>query len=191
MKKFATLALILVCFCFVLSVSAAEPHGVANEGDAWWQVVAKWFNFAVLIGILYWFLGKSLRVQDQYKSDAELIQKSIESARQAKEEAEKRLQELDQRMQKMGEEIASIKSNAEKEAEEEKLRILEAAHKEAERIVEFAQREIENEVTIARQQLRAAVADSAVDKSRKIIEQEINDQDHKRLVKEYIEGFRK
>jgi F-type H+-transporting ATPase subunit b len=181
MKKIAFVLLILISL-FVL---------LPEHGDTIVQIIGKWFNFALLIAILYWFLGKSLRVQDKYKTDAELIQKSIESARQAKEEAERRLQELDQRMLQISDEIAVIKSNAEKEAEEEKLRVLEAAHKEAERIVQYARREMENEIEIARKLLRKQVADVAVDKSRKIIEEEINDHDHKRLVQEYIESFRK
>lgn len=174
--------------------AAAESEGHAEgegHGGGWLEVAGKWFNFLALAGILYWFLGKKLRIQDGFQKDYEQIQKSIESAKQAKEEAEARLQELDKKMLAMSDDIARIKADAAKEAEEEKKRILESAQREAERIVEFAHREIDGEVELARRQLRKQVADLSVEQGKKIIESEINDQDHQRLIRDYIEGFGK
>ena len=154
------------------------------------QIVGRWFNFFALVAILYLFLARSLRVQDKFKSEAEEIQRSIESARQAKEEAEKRLVEMDQRMARMNEEISRIKANAAREAEEERKRILESAQKEAERIVDMAHRDMENEVRLARKELRKHVAALAVEQGRAIIQEEINDEDQKRLIDNYIQEFK-
>jgi F-type H+-transporting ATPase subunit b len=115
----------------------------------------------------------------------------VEGARQAKEEAEKKLQELDQRLAQMTEDAVRVKEQAAHEAEEEKKRILDSAQKEAERIVEMANREIDSEVRAAKQELQKQVADLAVSKGRKIIQNEINDQDHVRLVDQYIDDFGK
>lgn len=174
---------------------AQEEHagqgGQTEHEETIGQTIGKWINFAALVAILYLFLKKSLKIQDKFKADAEEIQRSIESARLAKEEAERRLQEMDQKMTEISAEIEKIRANAVREAEEEKKRILESARKEAERLVEFAHREIDAEVNQAKKDLRQQVVEAAVTQSRKIIEREMNDKDHDRLVSDYIEGFGK
>jgi F-type H+-transporting ATPase subunit b len=195
MKRLA----ILLVFLFALTVPAVfvyaaeeAAHGeTAEHGETLAQTIGKWVNFAALVAILYYFLNRSLRVQDKFKAEAQEIQQSIESARKAKEEAEHQLQAMDQRLQQMHDEIARIKERAMQEAEEEKKLILESAQKEAHRIVEMAHRDIDNEVRLARKQLRKQVADLAVDQGKKIVEQEINDQDQRRMIDSYIEDFGK
>lgn len=200
MKRVAFLILILLClggsFAPAQEINAAEAHSSeAAHGESGWDIVKIWgsrlANFAALAAILYFFLTRSLKVQDHFKEDYHQIQRSIESARQAKEEAERRLAELDERMARVGDEIAALKSSAMKEAEEEKNRILESAHREAERMLETAHKEIDSEVEAARQELRKQVADLAVKQSRQIIQAEMDEKDQKQLIKDYIEGFGK
>lgn len=167
-------------------------HGAEGEHhETIWQTIGKWVNFAALVFIVVLFLRKSIRVQDTFKAEADEIRRSIESAREAKEEAERQMQAMDQRMQQMNEEVTRIKTQALQDAEEEKKRILDSAQKEAQRIVEMAHREVDNEVRLARKQLRKHVADLSVQQGKKIIEQEINDEDQRRLITTYIEEFGK
>lgn len=174
------------------TTAQAEHSGEGGEQEeGLGSVIGKWINFAALVAILYLFLKKGLKVQDTFKAGAEEIQRSIESAKLAKEDAEHKLQEMDRQLVDMGAEIDKIKADAVREAEEEKERILESARKEAERLVEFAQREIGSEVRAAKKQLRKQVAELAVDQGRKIIEHEIKETDHERLIADYIEGFGK
>ena len=175
-------------------VFGAEEHtaeAAAEHGETLLQTVFKWVNFFALVAILYFFLTRSIRIQDKFKAESDEIRKSIESARQAKEEAEKHLHELDQRMNQMNEDVARIKADAAREADEEKTRILESAQKEAQRIVELAHREIDSEVRQARKELRKQVAEIAVNRGRQIIQEEINDQDHQELIHRYIEELGK
>jgi F-type H+-transporting ATPase subunit b len=196
MLKRKLLFVLLIAFVFISlgPVFAAEEHAAeaaAEHGETLLQTIGKWVNFFALVAILYLFLTRSIRIQDKFRAESDEIRKSIESARQAKEEAEKHLQELDQRMSQMNEDVARIKADAAREAEEEKKRILESAQKEAQRIVELAHREIDSEVRQARKELRKQVADIAVTQGRQIIQEEINDQDHKELVNRYIEELGK
>lgn len=196
MKRIAFLVLILLClggsFALAQEKNAAGEHSSEqSHGSSAWTVVSNWVNFAALAAILYFFLTRSLKVQDHFKEDFHQIQRSIESARQAKEEAERRLAELDERMARVGDEIAALKSSAMKEAEEEKNRILASAHREAERLLDTAHKEIDSEVEAARQELRKQVADLAVKQSRQIIQAEMDEKDQKQLIKDYIEGFGK
>lgn len=169
--------------------SGGEEHAEHHESP--WQIAGKWINFAVLVALLYFFLTRSLRIQDRFREDYQAIQTSIESARQAKEEAERKLKDLDEKLGGLNQEIARIKGEAAREADEEKRKILESAQKEAERIVALAHREIDTEVDLARRTLRKQVADASVSRGRKIIETEMNEDDQKRLMEEYIKEFGK
>lgn len=171
--------------------AAAEGHAQEEHGDSWVDTVAKWFNFAVLVGLLYFFLVKKMKVPDAFRSEAQEIQRSIESARQAKEEAEKRLKELDEKMMTLTHEIEKIKNQAVKDAEEERLHILEAAQIEAKRIVDLANREVEAEVRLAKKQILTIVGNIAVQKGKKIVQDEITEDDQKRLLDDYIGSFGK
>jgi F-type H+-transporting ATPase subunit b len=184
----------LIAFAYAAEQPAGEgEHAAAGEHheQSWFATISQWVNFLVLAGILYYFFTRSLKIPDRFKGDYEKIQGSIESARRAKEEAELKLKELDQKMAQLNDEIARIKSDASKLADEEREKILESAHKEAERIVERARTEINSEVENARKELRKQIVDEAVNSSREIIEREMNEQDSKRLLNDYIEGFRK
>jgi F-type H+-transporting ATPase subunit b len=175
------------------AMQSESAHGEesAQHGESWSQFLGKWVNFFALIAILYFFLKRTLKVPDRFREDYKDIQRSVESARRAKEEAEERLKELDARMAGMNVEIARIKEQASVEAEEEKKRIVDLANKEAERIAELARREIEAEVQLAKKTLREQVADLSVEQGRRIIEQEINEDDQKRLMNDYIQEFGK
>lgn len=196
-KRIAILLLLLATLLGGIALAAEEPaSGEAHSaegghGESIWGTLGKWVNFAALAGVLYWFLGKKMRVQDGFKEEFHQIQRAIEGARQAKEEAERRLAELDQRMAHVGEEIARLKEEAAREAEEEKARILDSAHKEAERLLDLAHKEIDTEVEFARKELRRQVSDLAVQQGQEIIRKEIDEKDQKRLMRDYIEGFGK
>ena len=172
---------------YASEASAPELHGSEeSHGTSWLTTVAQWVNFAVLMGLLYFFLTRKMRVGDTFRAEAEEIQRAIESARKAKEEAEQRLKELDQKMATLAQEVSKIKDQAAKDAEMERLRILEAAQAEAKRIVEMANREVESEVRLAKKQLLKIVGDVSVEKGKKIVESEITEQDQNRLIDEYI-----
>ena len=206
MNKIAGLILVVFIFMFFIPVShssfaiAAESqsthagesgHATAEHESSWKDTIAQWFNFAVLAWLLWYFLTKKMKVTDNFRGEAAEIQKSIESARQAKEEAELKLKELDEKMAGLSQEIARIKDQAARDAETERLRILEAAQAEAKRIVDVANREIEAEVRLAKKQLLKVVGDIAVQKGKKIVESEMTEDDQKRLIEDYIGSFTK
>ncbi len=201
MKTFGNFLLIAVFLAFLVPgvsplfasepVAAAEGQAQEEHGESWVDTVAKWFNFAVLVGLLYFFLVKKMKVTDTFRSEAEEIQRSIESARQAKEEAEKKLKELDEKMMTLTHEIEKIKDQAVKDAEAERLRILEAAQAEAKRIVDLANREVESEVRLAKKQILKIVGNIAVQKGKKIVQDEITEVDQNRLIDDYIGSFGK
>jgi len=168
-----------------------EAAGSESEGGGLVEEIGRWFNFLLLVAILYLFLKRNIKVDEKFKADADLIQSSIESARIAKEEAEKRLADMEKRMATMNEEVAKVKAETARQAEDERKQILESAQREAEKIVLAAQREVDAEVRLARKKLRKHLAELSVTQGRKIIETEINDQDQSRLIDDFIEDLGK
>ena len=195
MKKLASLLFLIAVALLVFNgpVWAAEEagHGAGEHEQTIWQTVGQWTNFLVLVSLVVLFLRKVIRVQDKFKAQSDDIRRSIESAREAKEEAERQMAAMDARMQQMNDEVVRIKERALHDAEEEKKRILDSAQKEAQRIVEMAHREIDNEVRFAQKELRKQVGDLAVQQGKQIIEQEINEEDQRRLIRTYIDEFGK
>jgi F-type H+-transporting ATPase subunit b len=90
------------------------------------------------------------------------IQKSLEEARAASEDAKRRLSQIESRLGHLDDEINQIRVASEKEAAAEEERIKTAAAEEARRISESAGQEIAAATKAARRELTAYAADLAV-----------------------------
>jgi len=83
-------------------------------------------------------------------------------------------------------EVEEIRKAVEKEGEAEKERIISAASKEAEIIKWQAKIIAEQELKQAKAELRKELATLSLERAEKIIKENINEDDHARLVKDYI-----
>ena len=135
----------------------ARITGLSDEGAFW---LAVFINFAIVVGLIGWLWNKN--VPDVFRNRTALIQKSIEEARRASEDANRRLSEIEARLGRLDEEISSMRALSEKEAAAEEERIKAAAAEDAHRIAESARQEIEAAVKSARRELTAYAADLAV-----------------------------
>ena len=135
----------------------ARITGLSDEGAFW---LAVFINFAIVVGLIGWLWKKN--VPAVFRNRTALIQKSIEEARRASEDANRRLSEIEVRLGRMDEEISSMRAVSEKEAAAEEERIKAAAAEDARRIAESARQEIEAAVKSARRELTAYAADLAV-----------------------------
>jgi len=86
----------------------------------------------------------------------------------------------------LGKEVEEIRKAVEKEGEAEKERIVAAAEKEAETIKWQAKIIAEQELKHAKAALRKELAALSLERAEKIIKEKINEDDHARLVKDYI-----
>jgi F-type H+-transporting ATPase subunit b len=125
------------------------------------------FNFAVIAGIIGWAAGKHL--PGAFRARTAAIQKSMQEAQKASEEARRKLADIEARLSKLDVEIAAIRDNAEKDAAAEETRIQAAAKEDARKIVEAAQQEIVAAAKGARRALTAYAADLAVGLAQKQI----------------------
>lgn len=131
--------------------------GLSLDGAYWLAVI---LNFAVVVVAIIWASKKFLPTV--FRNRTVSIQKSIEEARRASEDANQRLTQIESRLSRLGDEIAQMRATSEKEAAAEEERIKAAAEEDAHRIVESAEQEIAAATKTARRELTAYAADLAV-----------------------------
>ena len=131
--------------------------GLSIDGAYWLAVI---LNFAIVAGVIFWFSKKNLPAI--FRGRTATIQKSLEEARTASADANRRLAEIESRLKHLGEEITQMNATAESSAAAEDARIKAAAEEDARRIVESAQQDIAAAARAARRELTAHAADLAV-----------------------------
>jgi F-type H+-transporting ATPase subunit b len=142
---------------------SAAVQGVAkltglSLDHAYWLCVL--LNFAVIAGTVIYFSKKNL--PGVFRNRTASIQKAMQEARQASDEANRRLGEIETRLSRLDAEIAGMSAAAEKEAVGEEARIQAAAEEDARKIVESAEQEIAAAAKSARRELTAYAANLAV-----------------------------
>ena len=125
------------------------------------------FNFAVIAGIILWAARKHL--PGAFRARTAAIQKAMQEAQKASEEARRKLADIEARLTKLDVEIGTMRENAEKEAAAEEARIQAATQEDARKMVESAQQEIAAAAKTARRALTAYAADLAVGLAQKQI----------------------
>jgi len=110
--------------------------------------------------VIAWFSKKNLPAM--FRNRTASIQKSLEEARKASEDANRRLSGIEARLARLDEEISEMRAASESEAAAEEERIRAAAADDARRIVESAQQEIAAAAKAARRELTVYAGDLAV-----------------------------
>jgi F-type H+-transporting ATPase subunit b len=108
------------------------------------------------------------------RNRSESIQRALEEARVASQEANRRLTEIENRLRQLDVEIGQIQAHAEKEAEAEEARIKSAAEEDIRKVVEAAEQEIAAAAKLARRELTSHTADLAIALARKQIHVDSN-----------------
>jgi F-type H+-transporting ATPase subunit b len=166
---------------------AAKPQTVLNETDAYRMspMVVKMggmlgmkpetaanvftiFNIVVLFGAIGYGLMKAL--PKVFRDRSSKIQKSLVDARSATEEASSRLGAVEQRLAKLDEQIAAMRTQAEKEGAREEQRIQANIEDEKAKILAAAEAEIASATALARREIQKYAAELAVEQAaRKLV----------------------
>jgi F-type H+-transporting ATPase subunit b len=124
-------------------------------------------NFAVIAALIIWAGRKFL--PGMFSARTAAIQKALQEAQKASDEARRRLAEIESRLMRLDVEIGMMRDSAEKDAAAEEARIQAAAQEDARKMVEAAQQEIASAAKTARRELTAYAADLAVGLAQKQI----------------------
>lgn len=184
MKRLLSLPGLFAASAALASEAGAGAHG----GIPWGDILKQAVNFAILAGVLVYFLRKPL--SSFLKERTELLRRSIEEAAQARAEAAGKLNAIEERVAGLAGEIEKMNRRAAAEAAEETQRIRDAASAEIGRIDAQAKFSAEQEVKKAREELRREAAELSARAAGEIVAKSMTPQDQERLVQENIEKIR-
>ena len=122
-------------------------------------------NFVVLAILVGWFLAKTLPKTFRDRNAA--LEKHLVEAKKASEEAKTRLSGVESRLGKLDEQIAAMRTQAEKDALAEEQRMRASVEEEKQKILVSAEQEISAATAQARRQIQQYAADLAIDQAAK------------------------
>lgn len=164
--------------------AVAEGHTAEAEHDeGWMPTVARIANFAILVGLLAYFLRSPLA--GYLQSRGEHIRAELVAAAAMRRDADAQLGEIKRRMESLPGELEALRARGAADAAAEETRIRAAADAERERLLEHMHRDVEMQVRIAKQQLTAEAADLATAIARRRIEKTMTPEDQVRLLDRY------
>jgi F-type H+-transporting ATPase subunit b len=171
---------------FILSIAFASyafGSGGGEEGahgsvlkDYMWKI----FNFAILVIILFKFARKPL--QNFLQKRTELIEKTLNEAKEAKEAATKALKEVEERLKLKDAELEAILSAAKKSGEHERDSIIEESARLKEKILEQAKTNIEFELKHAKESIKAEAVELAMELAEKKLKDKLTKNEQEKLL---------
>lgn len=130
------------------------------------EVTAKIFeylNFSIIFLAIFIPLFKYL--PRSFRKRREVIQKQLQDARSATEEASQRLNAVEQRLARLDQEIEAIREQVETDSAADEVRIKASIVEEHKRIVEAASQEIESASLAAQRELKQVAAELAIERA--------------------------
>ena len=164
-------------------VAKEAEQGQEEHGDGWMAVIAKAFNFAILAGVLVYFLRTPL--VDYLNGRITKVREDLVTAAQTRETATRRLSEIHAQLAALPAELEALKVRGHEEIAAERVRINEAAEAERQRLLEHTRREIDMRLRIARRDLIEHAATLAVEVASGRIRAAITPDDQARLLDRY------
>jgi F-type H+-transporting ATPase subunit b len=124
------------------------------------HMLALSLNFAIIVVVVVWAVRKYVPGILRERSAA--IQRDLEEARAASQDANRRLADIETRLRQLDVEIGRMQATAEQEADAEEGRIQKAAEEDIRKVVLAAEQEIVAAAKQARRELATHTADLAI-----------------------------
>lgn len=163
----------------------AGEHGAeaAAEHESIWATLSRLANFAILVGILVYFLKSPIAAYLVSRSSE--IRRDLVAAADLKATATAQLAEIQRKMQALPAELEALRTQGAEDVRLEQERIAAAAAAERERLIEQTRREIAMRLRLARRELTEHAAALAVRIAEERIRRTITPEDQLRLVDRY------
>ena len=150
-----------------------------------WQIVVSLLNLVILFLIIKKFLYQP--VKNVLKSRQDKIDEQNNKASEYLSDAERTKVELEAKLNDAENQADNILNEATVNAQRRKEKILDEARDEAESIIRQAKTNAELEMKKAESEIKAQIVDVSFELSKKIIEREIKEEDHHKLIDSFIE----
>ena len=149
-----------------------------------WTFIATIINLFIQMFLIKKFLFKP--INDILEKRKNLADKTIREAREAKEEADSLKDQYEDSLTSAHAEAAQIVSDAQKEAQNKADALVKEAQEEVAGIKARAAADIEQEKKKAVNEAKDEIGSLAMDIAGKVVEKEINEADHKKLIEDFI-----
>lgn len=149
-----------------------------------WQILVSLLNLVILFLIIKKFLYQP--VKNVLKSRQEKIDEQNNKASEYLSDAERTKAELEAKLNDAENQADNILNEATVNAQRRKEKILDEARDEAESIIRQAKTNAELEMKKAESEIKTQIVDVSFELSKKIIEREINKEDHHKLIDSFI-----
>jgi F-type H+-transporting ATPase subunit b len=160
-----------------------EHHGLTHSQVM--NFIWHCLNFSILAFLLVKFLRKP--ITGALKGRTESIRAAFEELEAKRADAERKYAEYESKLSTMDEQAGRILKSFTEQGESEKEKIIAQAHEAAERIKAQAEFYVQQELAKAKTELQTEVADMAVKMAEDLIRKNLNEEDHHRLISEYLE----
>ena len=149
-----------------------------------WTFIAQIINLFIQMYLIKKFLFKP--INDILEKRKNLADRTIREAREAKEEADSLKDQYEDSLTSAHAEAAQIVSDAQKEAQNKADALVKEAQEEVAGIKARAAADIEQEKKKAVNEAKDEIGSLAMDIAGKVVEKEINEADHKKLIEDFI-----
>ena len=168
-------------FKYSASVQWFASHTGMSKEAAYWLFLL--INFAIIAGLIVYMWRKNIPGMMRTRTDT--IKKGMDEARAASEEATRRLADVEARLARLDNEIATMRSAAERDGAAEEARLKAAAEEERKKIVSGAEQEIAAAAKQLRGEIKRYAAELALDLAAKRIK--VSEDDDEALLQRLTE----
>ena len=165
------------------AAAEAAEQGQEAAGGGWLPVIAKAFNFSILVGVLVYFLKAPLLTY--LNGRITRVRQDLVAAAETRTAASRQLADIAEKLKALPAEIEALKRRGAEDIAAERVRIEEAAEAERQRLLQHTAREIEMKFRVARRELIEHAADLAVQLASERVRRSITPEDQARLFDRY------
>jgi F-type H+-transporting ATPase subunit b len=176
-----TAGALLVLALIVLPADVAAAAEGGHEGIL--PTIARLFNFAVLAGVLVYFLRAP--IQEYLRSRSAQIRQELVTAAEMRRAAAAQLEQIQQQRAALPAELEGLRIRGAEDIASEKARIAETAKAERARLLDQTRREIAMRLRVARRELTEHAAQLAIQIAGQRISRTMTRDDQLRLMDRY------
>lgn len=170
------------------AVEHGAAHGESSEAahgseHAVRDMIAKLFNFAILVGALVYFLKTP--IAGYLAGRSAQIRQDLVTAAELRKTASAQLEQIQQKLNALPAELDALKARGEEDVRAEKVRMAQAATAERDRLIDQTRRELDMRLRLAKRELTEYAAQLAVNVAQERIARTITPEDQLRLVDRY------
>ena len=140
-------------------------------------------NFAILVGVLVYFLRTPLMTYLNGRIGK--VREDLVTAAQTREAATRALADIEAKLKALPAELAALKQRGAEDIAAERVRIQQTAETERQRLLEHTRREIDMRFRVAKRELLELTANLAVGVASERIKKSITPEDQARMIDRY------